>query len=184
MALDDTYIKALSDFLNDQNEIDPPIEGGIALIRPGLLQESPVKGGEAVITLHLGDPDDDTYRSEQITEQARRGEEQSGHALQGGYMEIGGGGLWWHRYSAVVRYFMIRRGETRAEAQTKADSVMQWTRRLIAQATPRILSLVEIDGESPVQVGVTDYKPIEGGGEKNWIWQSTIHMRMLAYHEN
>ncbi len=182
MSLNYSYLTALADRLTAQALVDGPGEGTVSLVRPGLLQEDREDLAGAAITLFEGDPEDESYRSLMVQEQARTGGG-TAHQLLGGYVEIGStlSTLNWHRFTAVLDY--VAEGDrTRGEALAEADSVFTWLRRQIGAAQPWVLALEAEEDETAVQANNLDWTPIEAGGEGAHMCHARHHFQLLVHH--
>jgi hypothetical protein len=183
MALDDTLITAMCEYLVQENDCDPPGDGAIKFIKVGLLQASP-EDTPAVITLHIVDPKSEEKHSKRISDQEREGGG-SRRQIFGGYMELGGGELQMHAFTAQMSYFMTRESFGQDDARKNADGVFTWLRRKIRGVTPVTLGIdPEIDGESFVQLVVDDFRMAESGGPPaSYIWRGTVWFSVLVHAE-
>jgi hypothetical protein len=182
MALDDRYLVALKGYLEDQYVLDPPDSGTVGLVKCGKLQESP-EDKPAVITLHIGDTASEDTWNEMITEQERQGGG-STHQLLGGYNELGGGALYWYRFTAQMRYFLTRTPADQVQAQAQASEVFGWLRRKIKGADATALALTPDTDETFLYTVVNKWQLRESGGPPaSYIWRGTIRFSALVYLE-
>ena len=182
--LDMVFLEALAAYLTECWATAPAASGTIQEFHVG--QWKADREAVPIVTLHLGDPLDENYLSqEQIREQANVTKQPiMRNSLRGGYMETGGGAHWWHRYSAHLQMFFTRTGFSQAQARMVHACVKDWLGARITEAQPNVLHVAAVGHQVMIDtmlVSVTSRE--DGGPATQWIWRTTLHFDAVVHHD-
>lgn len=172
------YLNALKTFLEEQLLLEPLAEGAIGTIAVGRFQDDP-QTAPAVVSLMVGDPQDEAYEDMLFIDKQRGFSET---ALQGGWIEVGGGRHYWYQFSAYISYYMTLSGDNQDSAHMKNAEVIEWLTRQIQGAQPWVVGYTGDDTTQLIEVSLTGVRRQEGGGPPNsYIWRSRIRWRVLVH---
>ena len=150
-----------------------PSNERVGLIKVGRFQENPTKVS-TYISLAPGDPDDPNYQDgiASIKDIENIG-------LKVDAREIGGGELWWRRFTATVGCYWIEDRLDEDEALEQSYLVMG----RLCNAIPllNIGGLIDQFGEEaqyPFLYATTNF---EGGGQEKYIWRGKAKWQVLTY---
>lgn len=152
-----------------------------SLIRGGRMQENPLKNQEGTyILVHINDPKDPKAWNDGVVS-ARRGDS-PGQIWVPSY-EIGGGEMWYRRFTTEFGYYATKQKDDRSEARMSAQWVkakIEWTLR----RSQRIPTLIDSFGEIAKQVRLYSSYAIEGGGPPaSFIWRGEVLWMVLTNAE-
>lgn len=171
-----TIAKSLTEFLvlEMKDLISQYDETRAGLVRPGLLQQSPLEAGINIL-IQENDPDDEKGWRHTI---AHGGVETMAGIHLPTY-SIGGGAHWFRRYTLKLEQF-FRAGSTRERAEELSSIILSR-----AELALRTAPLPDTDsfGETPIQLYVHSSINIEGGGPGQWIFHGTIFFQVLTEKE-
>jgi hypothetical protein len=142
-------------------------------IKIGRFQENPVKS-VIYISLHPGDPEDPSFRDGIITL-----EQMQNIAVDLDWArEIGGGELWWRRFSAVIGCYWI---QDRLDELTAMDnSFIMYGRLCTAIQQFDTSNLIDEFGEQPIMPFLYGSTFFEGGGKNQFIWRGKVLWQVLT----
>ncbi len=153
---------------------DPTLAG---LVRTGLLQQSPLSSGGINILTQYNDPDDENAWRHSII----AAEESHKIGLMLPAYEIGGGQMWFRRYTTKLTLF-FKTGDTRESAQEEAQIIMSRAENAI------LTSPLPTGGDSYGEYALQNYlyasKNIEGGGPGQFIFYGCIWWQTLCEKQN
>lgn len=130
------------------------------VIKIGNLQDDPEKNRNS-ITIHVGDADapgswdDNTH--------ARGDNALDRYAYQAEAFEVGGGSLWWRRFSVKYSFFFTRSKEDQRLAAVLASTTRARIEKAIS-LSGRIPGLTDDNGETAIKIVVVTSGDVEGGG--------------------
>jgi hypothetical protein len=142
-------------------------------IKIGRFQQDPVKS-LIHVSLHPGDPEDPAFRDGIITL-----EQMANISIDLDWArEIGGGELWWRRFSAVLGCYWV---QDRLDEITAMDNSYIVYGRL-CQAIPKInlSNMIDEFGEQPLYTFLYGTTFFEGGGKNQYIWRGKVLWQVLT----
>jgi hypothetical protein len=178
------YLEALKAFLDLELIQEAPVTGTFGVIQVGMFKDDPEKH-PATLTLHVGDPDDPGYKArERIDDQVSTVRAVIRHQVIGGVRELGGGDMYWYRFTARVRNYMTRSGMSQMVAARANDHLIDWLTARIEQAQPHYLGVVVSGNERLGEIIVDNSVTSElGGPPTSWIWHTSIHFSGLVHRD-
>jgi hypothetical protein len=164
---------ALNDILTTINaSLKVAMQTGVAstdptranLVRPGLLQQSPLIANINVLTRY-NDPDEPNAWRHSVV-----GIGESIHVHLPNY-EVGGGGFFYRRFTTKLEQF-FRSGVNREQAEELSAIIMSRAEETIAET--RFISGSDSFGETPMQAYIHSSTNIEAGGQGQFIYKGKI----------
>jgi hypothetical protein len=134
-----------------------PEEEKIGVARGGKLQDNPVKA-RLYVLLHINDPDSDSWAD---IPTSAEGSNMARSEFYAPAYEIGGGGLWWRRFTIEFGLFAIKTKEDREEARRIANAIKGRIEKLSALSAG-VPGLRDDFGESAIKVVLASSRIEEG----------------------
>jgi hypothetical protein len=98
--------------------------------------------------------------------------------------ELGGGDMYWYRFTARVQNYMTRSGLDQITATEANDKLIDWLIARIEGAQPGYLGVVTEGDETLREIIFDDTTSIESGGPPtSWIWHTSIHFSGLVHRD-
>lgn len=154
-----------------QSLIDETDIARAGLVRAGVLQDNPLKFGVSVLT-HPNDISDPKSWPHAVVSGA--GEKLG---LQSYPYEIGGGEMWYRRFSTQIEQFW-KAGTPRESARRFSGTVLSRAEHAIKNAN--IAVGADSFGETPIAVYLSSSYNSEGGGGNQFIWRGFIWWQCLT----
>lgn len=182
----DAYVTYLTYTMITTIDEDNPTRAGE--VRGGRLQDDPTLSGIFVL-FHPNDVSETGWKSVPSLAESNHPMGISGGG--GGIsplppFQIGGGEfLWWRRFTMEIGCFFINKGYTRNQARQYAHIVFGRAEQSIIKGgvdrDAGILGLIDIFGETVLNVILSSTRYTEGGGPPNdFIWRGRIHFDALT----
>jgi len=142
-------------------------------IKIGRFQENPVKT-VVYVSLHPGDPEDPAFRDGIVTL-----EQMQNIGIDLEYpREIGGGQLWWRRFTAMIGCYWM---QDRLDEWTAMDNSYVIEGRLCsAIQSVDLNNLIDEFGEQPLMPFLYGSTFFEGGGKDQYIWRGKVLWQVLT----
>lgn len=167
--------KSVTDHLKDvmQTELNANDLTRAGVARIGLLQQSPLTGGINILT-NTNDPDDDKGWRNSVT--AGPGDSMGLNMEKFAY-EIGGGSMWYRRYTTRLDQF-FKASVDRVGAEQLSAIIMSRAEQAIIDAP--LIEDADSFGEIPLKSYIHSTVNVEGGGPGQFIYHGMIYWFCLT----
>lgn len=174
LSITNLIITRVSDYLNLnlKETVDTGDDAQAGLVKAGLLQDDPTRY-RVNVTVHPNDPDAEFGWRDEVSS----GKPSGDNAEPPGY-EIGGGELWYRRFTVMIEMFFRNRVKTNEEALELASII-----RSRAEYYLRHLPLSgwsDDFGEFALDLYVKASHLAQGGGEGQRIYHAKIWLAVLT----
>lgn len=158
--------------LEQKMQTELPASERVGIIKIGRFQDNPAKVS-TYITLSPGDPDDPSFQDGIVSL-----EDMKNIGINFPAREIGGGELWWRRFTANVGCYWIEEKLDEEEALEQSYLIMG----RLCDAIPllNISGLSDQFGEIAVQPFLYATTNFEGGGAEKYNWRGKAKWQVLT----